>query len=483
MKNLSTLFPSKIDSRFASFEVHELIFDSRKARGNCLFFAIVGFTSNGHQFVEQAYNQGCRFFVVQEHVSLPEDACIITVQDTAQTLGEIACSFFDHPSEKLRLVGITGTNGKTTTATLLHDLFTGLGYHCGLLSTVVNKIGTNPIPSTHTTPDPVALNALLARMVEEGCEYCFMEVSSHAVHQKRIAGLNFTVAGFTNITHDHLDYHQTFAAYIQAKKGFFDGMMKGSFAITNADDKNGQVMLQNTSAKKLTYALKYPADFKGKVLENNLSGLVLQINGTEVYTRLVGAFNAYNILLVYAIAQILEQNELEVLRVISNLGAVDGRFQHFTSLGGINVIVDYAHTPDALENVLQTISQVCQKGQKVLTVVGCGGDRDKTKRPEMARIAAQKSHQVVLTSDNPRTENPETILDEMELGVSVENKAKTLRITDRQQAIKIALTLANSGDVVLIAGKGHEKYQDINGVKHPFDDVAIAKEILEQLKK
>ena len=483
MKKLSTLFPEMPQLLNSDRDIHTLTFDSRKAVEHSIFFAIVGFTTNGHHYVQQAFDQGCRVFVVQEKVALPEEAIVISVSDTALTLGQVACAFHDFPSNQLTLVGITGTNGKTTSATLLHELFTGLGYKCGLLSTVVNKIGQEHIPSTHTTPDPIALNALLTQMVQEGCSYCFMEVSSHAVHQKRIAGLNFAVAGFTNITHDHLDYHHTFAAYIQAKKAFFDGLQKSAAAIVNADDRNGLVMTQNTAAKKYTYALKSPADFKGKILENSLNGLILQINGTEVYTRLVGAFNAYNLLLVFAVAQILEQDSMEVLKVLSNLGAVEGRFQLMRSDGGISVIVDYAHTPDALENVLQTIAQVRKNEQRILTVVGCGGDRDKTKRPEMAKIAALRSDQVVLTSDNPRSENPETILDEMEQGLDEQALSKTLRITDRTQAIKTAIKLAQTGDVVLIAGKGHEKYQEINGIKHPFDDVQIANELFVQLKK
>jgi UDP-N-acetylmuramoyl-L-alanyl-D-glutamate--2,6-diaminopimelate ligase len=483
MKKLSALFPEMTHLLHCDKDIRTLTFDSRKAIHESIFFAIVGFTTNGHQYVEQAFNQGCRVFVVQEKVDLPDEAIVIAVSDTALTLGQVACAFHDFPSNQLTLVGITGTNGKTTSATLLHELFTGLGYKCGLLSTVVNKIGQENIPSTHTTPDPIALNALLAQMVQEGCSYCFMEVSSHAVHQKRIAGLNFAVAGFTNITHDHLDYHHTFAAYIQAKKAFFDGLHKSAASIVNADDRNGLIMTQNSSAKKYTYALKSPADYKGKILENSLNGLILQINGIEVYTRLVGAFNAYNLLLVFAVAQILQQESLEVLKVLSNLGAVEGRFQLMQSDGGISVIVDYAHTPDALENVLQTIAQVRKSDQRILTVVGCGGDRDKTKRPEMAKIAALKSDQVILTSDNPRSENPEMILDEMEKGLDEQALTKTLRITDRTQAIKTAIKLAQPSDVVLIAGKGHEKYQEINGIKHPFDDVQIAKEIFVQLKK
>jgi UDP-N-acetylmuramoyl-L-alanyl-D-glutamate--2,6-diaminopimelate ligase len=381
------------------------------------------------------------------------------------------------------LIGITGTNGKTTTTTLLFNLFANLGYKAGLISTVVNKIGNEVIPSTHTTPNPVELNLLLDKMVNAGCEYCFMEVSSHAVHQHRIAGLDYKIAVFTNITHDHLDYHNTFAEYIRVKKAFFDGLNKDSFALTNADDKNGMVMLQNTSAKKRSFALKTPADFKGKVIENALSGLVMTINNTEVYSRLVGDFNAYNLLAVFGVASILGIEEFEVLRVLSNLESVEGRFQYLRSINGITAIVDYAHTPDALENVLKTIRGIRKGTEQIITVVGCGGDRDKTKRPKMASIAAEMSDKVILTSDNPRSENPATILEEMEAGLDENQQLKSLTIQDRKQGIKTAITLANSGDIILIAGKGHEKYQEIMGVRHDFDDLKITNELFNQLKK
>lgn len=461
----------------------DLVFDSRKAFTESVFFAIVGFSNNGHQFVQQAYDQGCRIFVVQEKVELPEDATIILVHNTSEALGLMACNYYGHPSKKLKLIGITGTNGKTTTTTLLFNLFMNLGYKGGLISTVVNKIGNEVIPSTHTTPNPVELNQLLDKMVNAGCEYCFMEVSSHAVHQNRIAGLDYKIAVFTNITHDHLDYHNTFAEYIRVKKAFFDGLNKDSFAVTNADDKNGLVMLQNTSAKKRSFALKTPADFKGKVIENALSGLVMTINNTEVYSRLVGDFNAYNLLAVFGVASILGIEELEVLRVLSNLESVEGRFQYVRSTNGITAIVDYAHTPDALENVLKTIRGIRKGSEQVITVVGCGGDRDKTKRPKMASIAAEMSDKVILTSDNPRTENPATILEEMEAGLDENQQLKSLTIQDRKQGIKTAISLANSGDIILIAGKGHEKYQEIMGVRHDFDDLKITNELFNQLKK
>ena len=464
-------------------EINELVFDSRKASAESIFFAIVGSTNNGHDYIQSVYENGCRVFVVQETTSLPTDATIIKVVNTSEALGLMACAFYDYPSQDLKLVGITGTNGKTTTTTLLHKLFTELGFKCGLISTVVNKIGTTEIQSTHTTPDPINLNALLSKMVAEGCEYCFMEVSSHAVHQHRITGLEFVGAGFTNITHDHLDYHKTFAEYIRVKKAFFDGLGKDAFALVNSDDKNGMVMLQNTAAKKVTYALKTPADFKGKVIENELTGLIMTINNTEVYSRLVGDFNAYNLLVVFGVSQLLGMDEMEVLRIISNLESVEGRFQYVRSNAGITAIVDYAHTPDALENVLKTINGIRKGNQKVITLVGCGGDRDKTKRPKMAQIACDLSTQAILTSDNPRTENPQTILEEMEAGLNEEQQTKAITIQDRKQAIKTAISLANAGDILLIAGKGHEKYQEIMGIKHDFDDLKITEELFNQLKK
>jgi UDP-N-acetylmuramoyl-L-alanyl-D-glutamate--2,6-diaminopimelate ligase len=461
----------------------DLVFDSRKAVAESVFFAIVGFTNDGHHFVQQGYNQGCRIFVVQEKVELPEDATIILVPNTSEALGLMACNYYENPSKKLKLIGITGTNGKTTTTTLLFNLFMNLGYKAGLISTVVNKIGNEVIPSTHTTPNPVELNQLLDKMVNSGCEFCFMEVSSHAVHQHRIAGLEYKIGVFTNITHDHLDYHNTFAEYIRVKKAFFDGLSKDAFALVNADDKNSTVMLQNSSADKKYYALRTPADFKGKVIENALSGLVMTINQVEVYSRLVGDFNAYNLLAVFGVASLLEIEELEVLRVLSNLESVEGRFQYVRSSNGITAIVDYAHTPDALENVLKTIRAIRKGTEQIITVVGCGGDRDRTKRPKMASIASELSDKVILTSDNPRTENPATIIAEMEAGITEDQQLKFLTIQDRKQGIKTAISLANKGDILLIAGKGHEKYQEIMGVRHDFDDLKITNELFNQLKK
>lgn len=460
-----------------------IVFDSRKAKADTIFVCIVGSQANGHLYVEQAYAQGCRAFVTQEKVQLAADACVLEVKNTSLALAQLACAFYGNPSKELKLVGVTGTNGKTTTATLLHDLFSALGYKAGLLSTVVNKIEQQAIVSTHTTPDPVSLNALLRQMVSAGCTHCFMEVSSHAIDQQRIGGLYFTAAGFTNITHDHLDYHHTFAEYLKVKKAFFDGLDHSAFALVNADDRNGMVMLQNTKAQKLTYALRTPADYKGKIIENSLSGLILQINGQEVHTRLVGAFNASNLLLVYGLAVGLGEAPMDVLRVISQLTHVAGRFEYVKSPKGITAIIDYAHTPDALENVLSTIAAFRKGATRVITVVGCGGDRDKEKRPKMAAIAATKSNQLILTSDNPRTEDPQQILRDMEAGLDADAALTALSIVDRQQAIKMAIMLAQPGDIILVAGKGHETYQEINGVKTDFDDVAITQTLFNQLDK
>lgn len=463
-------------------EAQDLVFDSRKAKKGTVFFAIKGTQVDGHQFIEQVIAQGCEQIIVQDSFAA-EGITVVKTNDTAYALGVCASNFYGNPSKQLNLIGITGTNGKTTTTTLLHQLFTKLGYEVGLLSTVVNKIGETAVPSTHTTPNPVELNQLLAEMVKQGCAYCFMEVSSHAVVQHRIAGLTFRGGVFTNITHDHLDYHGTFKAYIDAKKGFFDGLPKTAFALTNADDKNGMVMLQNTKGSINTYALKTPADFKAKVLENQFSGLVLSINGTELWTKLIGDFNAYNLLAVYAVSMLLEQDKLEVLTKLSELESVAGRFQFVQSKTGITAIVDYAHTPDALENVLKTISNIRTKNETVYTIVGCGGDRDKLKRPKMAAIACESSDKVIITSDNPRSEDPATIIDEMLEGVEGQYFKKTLSIQDREQAIKTAVSMAEKNDIILIAGKGHETYQEIKGVKYDFDDLKIVKELFEKLDK
>lgn len=485
MKTLSSILQQtsfELTQGDLTMDISSLTFDSRKAEKGSVFIAIVGTLSNGHDFVQAAYDLGCRAFVVEQNVSLPTDATISKVPKTDVALADLACAFYEQPSKELKLIGITGTNGKTTTTTLLHDLFTSLGYSCGLISTVVNKIGTVTSPSTHTTPDPIRLNALLRNMVDQGCSHCFMEVSSHAIHQQRIHGISFTGAVFTNITHDHLDYHKTFAEYIRVKKQFFDDLGPDSFALINGDDRNGSVMLQNTKAEKRSFALKTPSDFKGKVLENEISGLTLTINGVELCSRLVGEFNALNLLAVYGVSTLLGLESMDVLRGMSNLASVEGRFQYIRSQGGITAIIDYAHTPDALENVLNTIAAIRKEGQKVISVVGCGGDRDREKRPVMAQIAARKSQQVILTSDNPRTEDPMQILKDMEAGLNDEVQ-HALTITDRAQAIKTAIMLAQAGDILLIAGKGHEKYQEINGVKHDFDDFQLTEEFFNQLKK
>ena len=393
----------------------------------------------------------------------------------------MACNYYDNPSEKLKLVGITGTNGKTTTVTLLFNLFKSLGYSVGLLSTVQNKINNTIIPSTHTTPDAITLNELLFKMEEQGCEFVFMEVSSHAIVQNRIAGINFTGALFSNITHDHLDYHKTFDEYIKAKKQFFNLLPSTAFALTNRDDKNGMVMLQNTKANKYTYGLKNIADYKCKIIESHLNGLLLNIDNHEVWVKLIGTFNAYNILSVYATAVLLKQDITSVLTALSNLNSVEGRFQYVKSPNGVIGIIDYAHTPDALKNVLETVKEIRSGSEQVITLVGCGGDRDSAKRPIMAAIACEYSNKVILTSDNPRTEDPEEILNQMQAGVNPVDVKKVLRITDRREAIKIACSFSSKGDIILIAGKGHEKYQEIKGVKHDFDDLEILKETIKIL--
>jgi len=463
--------------------VGKIVMDSRLATTDSLFVAIKGTKVDAHDFVPSVIQQGCTAIVVDRVLELPETITQIVVEDTALALGICAHAFYDYPSRNLKLIGITGTNGKTTTTTLLHKLYMQLGYKTGLISTVVNLIGNEEIPATHTTPNPIELNRLLADMVNEGCSHCFMEVSSHAVSQHRIAGLEFSGGAFTNITHDHLDYHGTFKAYIDAKKGFFDNLPKAAFALVNVDDKNGTVMVQNTKATVSTYALKSHADFMVKVLENSFSGLLLTINGIECWTKLIGDFNAYNVATVYGISQLLGNDSTEVLTILSNLDAVEGRFQFTQSASKIMAIVDYAHTPDALENVLKTIENIRTRNEQVITVVGCGGDRDAMKRPEMARIACEMSTKVILTSDNPRTEDPAQILKDMEAGVEAHQTMKALTIQDREQAIKTAVSMAQPGDIILIAGKGHEKYQEINGVKHPFDDFALVQNYFDKLQK
>lgn len=485
MKLLSEiLYKARIEEVIGSthMAISSVTFDSRKVKKDTLFVATRGTATDGHNYIETAIQAGAVAIVCED---LPENkkenVTYVKVTDSTHALGYIACNYYDNPSQKLKLIGVTGTNGKTTTVTLLFNLFRTLGYNVGLLSTVQNKINNNIIPATHTTPDALSLNELLATMVEQGCDYAFMEVSSHAVVQNRIAGVEFTGAVFTNITHDHLDYHKTFDEYIKAKKKFFDNLSEDAFAITNKDDKNGMVMLQNTKAHKYTYSLKNVADYKCKIVENHLNGLLLNINNHEVWVKLIGTFNAYNVLAVFAVAHLLKQDVINILTTLSNLNSVEGRFQYVKSQSGIVGIVDYAHTPDALKNVLETIKDIRTGNESVITLVGCGGDRDAAKRPIMANIACQYSNKVILTSDNPRSEDPEEILNQMQAGVEATDVKKTLRISDRKEAIKTACTLAKSGDIILIAGKGHEKYQEIKGVKHPFDDMEILKETIKTL--
>ncbi len=446
-------------------------FDSRKVNKNNLFVAVRGTQVDGHQFIDKAIEQGAKVIVCEEFPNtLNEDITYIKVENSAEALGKISSNYFDNPSSKLKLVGITGTNGKTTTATLLYNLFLDMGYKAGLLSTICNYVHTEAIPSTHTTPNPIELNRLLADMVEAGCDYCFMEVSSHAVHQQRIAGLNFAGAVFTNITQDHLDYHQTFAEYIKAKKMFFDNLPESAFVLVNVDDRNGMVMLQNTKATQRTFALQTIADYQCKIIEKQMDGMLLSVNGKELWTQFIGKFNAYNLLSVYAVATELGQSSDEVALHLSKLKSVSGRFQVIKSAEGKIAIVDYAHTPDAVENVLNTIKDIVKGNAKIITVIGAGGNRDKGKRPLMAKISAQLSDHVILTSDNPRNEDPEAIINDMKQGVLPPLNSKVLAITNREEAIRTACTLAQPNDVVLIAGKGHETYQEVNGVRHHFDD-------------
>ena len=454
--------------------VSSIAIDSRKVIKGTAFVAIKGVAQDGHDYISKAIELGAKVIVCENMPALQVDGVTyIKVANTSEAVAFMAHQFYDAPSTKIKLVGVTGTNGKTTIATLLFKLFSELGYTCGLVSTVQNQIGDQIIPATHTTPDAVSLNELLNTMVDAGCSHVFMECSSHAVHQHRITGLQFTGALFSNITHDHLDYHKTFENYIAAKKGFFDALPASAFAITNSDDKRGEVMLQNTKAKKLSYGLKSSADYKGKILENALTGLVMLVNEIEVHFRLIGEFNAYNLLAVYGAAVNLGIESNAALTTLSMLAGAEGRFDYIISGKQVIGIIDYAHTPDALENVLATIKKLRKGYEQVITVVGCGGDRDKTKRPIMAQTACDLSDKVILTSDNPRTEDPALIIADMEAGLNTAAKRKYISILDRKEAIKAAVEFAKPEDIVLVAGKGHEKYQDINGVKHPFDDKAI----------
>jgi UDP-N-acetylmuramoyl-L-alanyl-D-glutamate--2,6-diaminopimelate ligase len=465
-------------------DINAIVFDSRKAINDTLFVAIKGFTADGHDYIAKAIELGCKAIVCEKLPSdLVDGVNYIKVQDSSEALGLMASNFHDNPSKKLNLIGITGTNGKTTCVTLMFKLFRELGYNVGLLSTVENKINDEIIPSTHTTPDPVSLNELLAKMVNAGCTHCFMEVSSHSIVQRRIAGLDFNIAMFSNITHDHLDYHGDFKSYLNAKKKFFDDLPSSAFAVVNVDDKHGMTMVQNTKAKVKTYALNNVADFKAKILENTFEGLLLSVEGDEVFCRLIGDFNAYNLMVAYSAAILMEEDRVEVLSALSTLESAEGRFDYIVSPNQIVGIVDYAHTPDALEQIINTIKKIKEDTSKLYTIVGCGGDRDAEKRPIMAKIAVENSDMVVLTSDNPRTEDPNLILKDMQAGVPITGARKTLTISDRREAIKTACALAGDGDIILLAGKGHEKYQEINGVKHPFDDKEELIGALETLNK
>ncbi|PTT77649.1 MULTISPECIES: UDP-N-acetylmuramoyl-L-alanyl-D-glutamate--2,6-diaminopimelate ligase [unclassified Chryseobacterium] len=467
-----------------SREVSELVFDSRKVTENSLYIAMRGTIVDGHSFIASSVEKGATAIVCEEFPeNLNENATYIKVKDSSKTLGHLASNFYGNPSEKLKLIGVTGTNGKTSVSTLLFDIFKNLGYDSALLSTVEIRIGEKIIPATHTTPDVITINKILAQAVEEGCEFTFMEVSSHGIAQNRIEGLHFKIAGFTNLTHDHLDYHKTFDEYLKTKKRFFDQLEDSAVAITNVDDKNGNVMLQNTKATKRSYALKTMADFHGKLLEVDFNGMLLNFNGKEFWTTLTGKFNVYNLLLVFGIASELGFESDEILQAISKLKRVSGRFETFKSDGGIFFIVDYAHTPDALENILDSINDIRTKNERLITVFGCGGDRDHSKRPEMGNIATKKSTLAIITSDNPRTEDPAAIIKEIEAGVEPQNFSKYTSIPDRKEAIKMAIKFAEPKDIVLVAGKGHETYQEINGVKHHFDDKETINELWQLMSK
>lgn len=465
-------------------EVSEIIFDSRKASDDSLYVAVRGTVADGHTFIKSAMEKGANVIVCE---TLPdetlENITYVKVKDSTKALGHLAANFYGNPSEKLTLVGVTGTNGKTSTATLLFDVFKNMGFGAALISTVEYRIADEVFPSTHTTPDVLKINQILSEAVEKGCEYAFMEVSSHGIHQHRTEGLHFKVAGFTNITHDHLDYHKTFLEYLNTKKRFFDELNEDAVAITNIDDKNGLVMLQNTKATKKTYALKTMADYQGRLLEADFNGMLLNFNGKEFWTTLTGKFNVYNLLLVFAIALELGFEDNEILQSISKLKRVNGRFETMKSDGGIFFVVDYAHTPDALENILDSINEIRTKNERLITVFGCGGNRDHEKRPEMGKIATRKSTLAIITSDNPRTEDPAAIIKEIEAGVEPQNFSKYISIPDRKEAIKMAIKFAEPKDIILVAGKGHETYQDINGVKHHFDDKEVITELWKAMSK
>jgi len=465
-------------------KVAQVDFDSRKVVKDSLFVAQKGTSVDGHLYIDKAISLGATTIICEElPIRLEANITFIQVEDSSKTLAIIASNFYDNPSSKLKLIGVTGTNGKTTVASLLYQLLKKSGYKTGLLSTVQILVDTTVFNATHTTPDSVTINSYLHQMVLLGVDYCFMEVSSHGIHQKRTEGLEFAGGIFTNLSHDHLDYHVSFASYRDVKKSFFDSLPKTAFALTNLDDKNGNIMLQNTKARKRTYALKTLADYKAKIIEKSFSGTLISINDTEFWTKLIGNFNAYNLAAIIGVAYELGLEKLEILTIISQLESVSGRFEHLVSDNGVIAIVDYAHTPDALRNVLETINNIRTNNEKLITVIGCGGDRDKTKRPKMAHIASQLSTQAIFTSDNPRTENPDTILEEMEEGVSAENLKKIITISDRRQAIKTACKFSETGDILLIAGKGHENYQEISGERFHFDDLVEVKKYFNLLKK
>ncbi|MCK0110429.1 UDP-N-acetylmuramoyl-L-alanyl-D-glutamate--2,6-diaminopimelate ligase [Flavobacteriaceae bacterium S0825] len=467
-----------------SVSINSIQFDSRKVSKNDVFVAVKGSVVDGHDFIEQVIEKGANTIICEQIPDMTiEGVTYVKVDNSSKALAIMASNYYGVPSENLKLVGVTGTNGKTTIASLLYQLFKKAGYKVGLLSTVKILVDEKEYKTIHTTPDSLTINKYLSEMNDEGVEFCFMEVSSHGIHQSRTEGLHFEGGIFTNLTHDHLDYHETFAEYRDVKKSFFDNLPKSAFSLVNVDDKNGAIMLQNTASKKYTYALKSFADYRAQILENQLNGLFLKINDNEVWTRLIGNFNAYNLLAIYGTADLLGLESVEVLRLMSELDSVSGRFQYLISDEKITAIVDYAHTPDALKNVLETINSIRTKNEELITVVGCGGDRDKTKRPKMAHIASALSDKVIFTSDNPRTENPEQIIKDMEVGVQPQNFKKTMSIVDRNQAIKTACQLANANDIILIAGKGHETYQEINGVRTNFDDYKIVEEFLKQLQK
>lgn len=467
-----------------SREISQLVFDSRKVTDNSLYIAMRGTVVDGHSFIASSVEKGAKAIVCEEFPeTLDEGVSYVKVKDSSKALGHLASNFYGNPSEKLKLIGVTGTNGKTSVSTLLFDVFKNLGYDSALLSTVEIRVADQIIPATHTTPDVITINKILAQAVEEGCEFAFMEVSSHGIAQNRIEGLHFKIAGFTNLTHDHLDYHKTFDEYLKTKKRFFDELDATAVAITNIDDKNGNVMLQNTKAVKKSYALKTMADYHGRLLEVDFNGMLLNFNGKEFWTTLTGKFNVYNLLLVFGIASELGFKNEEILQAISQLKRVSGRFETFKSDGGIIFIVDYAHTPDALENILDSINDIRTKNERLITVFGCGGDRDHAKRPEMGNIATKKSTLAIITSDNPRTEDPAAIIKEIEAGVEPQNFSKYTSIPDRKEAIKMAIKFAEPKDIVLVVGKGHETYQEINGVKHHFDDKEIIRELLQLMGK